>query len=156
MAEHSVVKNCYLPNDLYYVPEDHIWARTNADGTVTIGMTDVAQSMAGAIIHAHLKKVGMARERGKPIATVESGKWVRPVKTPVGGVIEEINTKLETDASLLNKSPYKEGWIAKMKPGNLEADLALMLKGEAAVAAYQKMMEEKKLKDCIHCEGYEV
>jgi glycine cleavage system H protein len=142
--------------DLYYIPEDHIWARVSQDGIVTVGLTDVAQSMAGAIIHVHLKKVGMARERGKPIATVESGKWVGPVKTPVGGEIVEINTKLETDASLLNKSPYKEGWISRVKPANLDADIALMLKGEAAVAAYQKIMEEKKLKDCIHCEGYEV
>lgn len=156
MAEHSVVKNCFLPLDLYYVPEDHTWARVNSDGTVTIGMTDVAQSLAGAVLHAHVKKVGMARERGKPIATVESGKWVGPVKTPVGGEISEVNSRLDADASLLNKSPYKDGWIAKMRPINLEADLALMMKGDAAVAAYQKVMEEKKLKDCIHCEGYEV
>ena len=155
MAEHPTVRNCVLPADLYYVPEDHIWARTNADGTVTIGMTDVAQSLAGAIIHAHLKKVGTKRERAKPVATVESGKWVGPVKTPVAGEIVEINPRLETEASLLNKSPYKDGWIARLKPVSLEADLALMLKGEAALEAYKKLMDEKKLNDCIHCEGYE-
>lgn len=155
MTEHPAVRNCVLPADLYYVPEDHIWARINADETVTIGMTDVAQSLAGAIIHAHLKKVGMKRERGKPVATVESGKWVGPVKTPVAGEIVEINPRLETEAALLNKSPYKDGWIARLKPDNLKADLALMFKGEAALEVYRKIMEEKKLNDCIHCEGYE-
>jgi len=124
----------------------------NDDGTVTIGMTDIAQSLAGPVLHAKAKKVGVVRKKGRPIATVESGKWVGPVKCPVSGEIVEVNEKLVSDAHLLNRSPYQEGWVIKMRPSNLDEDIEDLLTGEAAVEAYRAKIENDGV-TCTHIEG---
>ncbi|MCB9284026.1 MAG: glycine cleavage system protein GcvH [Lewinellaceae bacterium] len=146
------INNCVILTNLYYSVQDNTWVRVNDDGTVTIGMTDVAQSLAGPILHARPKKAGVSREKGKPIATVESGKWVGPVKSPMTGEIVEVNENLEKDAQLVNKSPYQNGWILKMKPENLEADLKDLLTGDAAVEAYRAKIDQDGV-TCTHIEG---
>lgn len=151
---HEKVNECIILTNLYYSVEDNTWVRVNDDGTVTIGMTDVAQSLAGPILHAKAKGVGAERKKGRPIATVESGKWVGPVKSPVTGEVVEVNEELAKDAQLLNRSPYNKGWVIKMKPANLEEDLAGLLTGEAAVAAYRAKIQNDGL-TCTHIEGSE-
>jgi len=146
------VNNCVLPKDLYYKVEDNTWVKLNEDGTVTVGMTDIAQSLAGPILHAKTKKIGMYRKRGKPIATVESGKWVGPIKAPVSGEIAEINTELESDPQLLNKSPYRKGWVVKLKPDNLDEELKDLVTGDEAIAKYREKIEAEGLQ-CTHLEG---
>ncbi len=150
----SKVNECVLFTNLHYKVEDNTWVRVNDDGTVSIGMTDVAQSLAGPVLHAKAKKVGTVRKKGRPIATVESGKWVGPVKSPVSGEIVEVNEKLAAEATLLNKSPYNEGWVVKMKPSSLDADLADLLTGEDAVKAYQAKVDADGI-TCTHIEGTE-
>ena len=81
------VRGCNLPDDLYYHVEDNVWARLEADGTITIGMTSYACTLAGQLVAATTKKIGKQVEQGKTVCTVESGKWVGPVKAPVGGRI---------------------------------------------------------------------
>lgn len=153
---YAEVNNCFFPLDLYYRVEENTWLRKNEDGTVTIGMTDIAQTLAGSILHATPKKVGRKRKRGKPIAVVESSKWVGPVKSPVSGTVVQMNEAVKNDASLLNKSPYKQGWLVIMEPSDLEADLAEMLTGNAAVEAYKIKIEQEGVEQCVHCEGYEI
>ncbi|MBK6622600.1 MAG: glycine cleavage system protein GcvH [Saprospirales bacterium] len=149
---HDKINECVILKNLYYSVPDNTWVRVNDDGTVTIGMTDVAQSLAGPILHAKAKGVGVAREKGKPIATVESGKWVGPVKSPVTGEIVEVNEEVAKDARMLNKSPYNKGWILKMKPTNLQTDLADLLTGDAAVEAYRAKITQDGV-TCTHIEG---
>lgn len=151
---HEKVNECIILTNLYYAVEDNTWVRVNDDGTVTIGMTDVAQSLAGPILHAKAKGAGTERRKGKPIATVESGKWVGPVKSPVNGEIVEVNEALAADAQLLNRSPYNKGWVIKMKPSNLEEDLAGMVTGDAAVEAYRAKIQNDGVA-CTHIEGSE-
>jgi len=153
MAETSEVRGCIIPLDLYYSVDDHTWAKPNDDGTVTIGMTDVAQNMAGPLLHARVKKVGAVRAKGRPVATVESGKWVGPVKTPVSGEIVAVNDAIAQDAKLINQSPYDSGWIVKMKPSNLDAELQEMKTGDEALEAYRKKMEDDDIKGCEHVEA---
>lgn len=150
---HEKINECVILKDLYYAVEDNTWIRVNEDGTVTVGMTDIAQNLAGPILHAKAKGAGTDRRKGKPIATVESGKWVGPVKSPVSGVITEVNEKLVGDAQLINRSPYRDGWVVKMKPEALEAELKEMVTGDNAVAAYKAKMERDNLKGCTHIEG---
>lgn len=149
------VRGCVLPLHLHYSVKDHTWVAVNDDGTVTVGMTDVAQNLAGPLLHAKPKKAGTDRKRGKPVATVESSKWVGPVKSPITGEIVEVNAALEQDAKLINRSPYKAGWIVKMKPSDLDGDLAEMATGQAAVDAYRARIEAEDIKACEHVEGFE-
>src|SRR3990170_3409186 len=97
------VNNCNIPDDLYYWPEKHVWLRPEADGTVTIGITDVAQHLAGSIIAATPKEAGKPIKKGKSSGTVESGKWVGPVKSPVNGTILAANDALRTDPKVINR-----------------------------------------------------
>ena len=150
---HEKINGCVIVKDLFYSVNDHTWIRKNDDGTVTVGMTDIAQTLAGPILHAKAKNVGAVREKGKPIATVESGKWVGPIKSPVTGEIVEVNESVATDAQLLNRSPYRDGWVLKMKPADLEADMQTMVTGDAAVEAYRAKITADNLKACSHIEG---
>lgn len=155
MSDREEIKGCIILKNLYYAVDDHSWVNVNDDGTVTVGMTDVAQNMAGLLLHAKTKKVGVVRAKGRPIATVESSKWVGPVKTPISGEIIEVNEEVASDAELINRSPYKKGWLVKLKPTNLDAEIADMLTGDSAVQAYREKIDKDDLKACEHVEGFE-
>ena len=150
MAE---VRGCEIRLELHYNVIDHTWISVNNDGTITLGMTDVAQNLAGPLLHAKPRKVGVVRAKGKPVATVESSKWVGPVKSPVSGEIVAVNEELARDAAVINRSPYGDGWIVKMKPSNLDADLKEMLTGQEALDAYRKKIESEDLKACKEVKG---
>ncbi len=151
MAE---IKNCLLPDDLLYHVEYNVWVRDNGDGTCDLGMTDIAQTMAGSIIHCRPKKAGKKIKQGKSLATVESGKWVGPVKSPFAGEVVARNDDAEADATILNRSPYKEGWIVRIKPDDAAA-LSELLAVEAAAEGFAAYMTENDLAECIHCEGFD-
>lgn len=149
------LNNCILPDDLLYSTEDNVWVRDLGDGRVELGMTDIAQTMAGSIIHCRPKKAGSTVKKGKSVATVESGKWVGPVKSPFSGTIDERNDAVEADATLINRSPYRDGWIVRIQAENLAAEMADMVQGDAAVEKFKAYMEAHELPACIHCEGFE-
>ena len=155
MSEHPEVRGCVLPLSLHYSVTENTWVRVHDDGTATVGMTDVAQNLAGPLLHAKPKKVGTSRKKGKPVATVESSKWVGPVKSPISGDVVEVNAELANDATIINRSPYTNGWIVKMQPTNLDAELQELLTGQAAVDAYRERIEAEDLKACEHVEGFE-
>jgi len=140
MAE---VRGCNIPVDRYYWVEKHAWARLEADGTVTIGITDVAQNMAKGIINATPKDVGRTVKQGKSAGTLESGKWVGPVSSPVTGEIVEINEAVKAKPALINEDPYGAGWFVKVKPENWDGESGILVMGEAGVTAYQKFLEEQ-------------
>ncbi len=153
MSETEKIKGCEIRKDLYYRVGDHTWVKPEEGGTVLVGMTDVAQNMAGELLHAKIKKVGTKRPKGRPIATVESSKWVGPVKTPVSGEVIEVNDEVQQDATIINRSPYDEGWLVRIKPSDLEAELAEMVTGDAAVEAYREKFETEDIKACAEVEG---
>ncbi|HJM46326.1 MAG TPA: glycine cleavage system protein H [Candidatus Marinimicrobia bacterium] len=152
MAE---LKNCMLPDSLLYHVDFNVWIQKNEDGTLDLGMTDIAQSMAGNIIHCRPKKVGKYVKAGKSVATVESGKWVGPVKTPFAGEIVAANREVENDATILNRSPYKQGWIVRIQPSNFDENSGDLVSGDDAISGFDSYMAEKEIGDCKHCEGFE-
>jgi glycine cleavage system H protein len=152
---HPDVRGCVLPLHLYYSVVDHTWVQVQPDGRARVGMTDVAQNLAGPLLHAKPKKPGTVREKGKPVATVESSKWVGPVKSPLSGEIVAVNEALASDATLINRSPYQKGWIVDLQPSNLAAELGQLLTGQAAVDAYRARIEAEDIKACAHVEGFE-
>ena len=152
MAE---IKNCVLPDSLSYHVDFNVWIQKNEDGTLDLGMTDIAQSMAGNIIHCRPKKVGKKVKAGKSVATVESGKWVGPVKTPFSGEIVAANNDVENDATIVNRSPYKQGWIVRIQPNDFDGDSGALVNGEAAISGFEAYMAEKDMGECVHCEGFD-
>ncbi|MFQ5856402.1 MAG: glycine cleavage system protein GcvH [Anaerolineae bacterium] len=152
----AVVRNCIIPTHLHYFVDQHTWLRCDEDGAVTLGLTDVAQTTAGAILHVTFKRIGAVYPRGKVVAVVESGKWLGPFRTPVSGEIIAVNERLSEDAGLVNRSPYRQGWVVRINPSNLAEELQELVTGEDAVRAYTALMEDKGLDECVHCEGFEI
>jgi glycine cleavage system H protein len=146
MAE---VRGCNIPEDRFYWVEKHAWARLEEDGSVTIGITDVAQHMAKGIINATPKDVGRTVQKGKSAGTLESGKWVGPVTSPITGEIVMVNEAVKTKPALINEDPYGEGWFVKVKPADWAGESVLLVMGEEGVTAYQKFLEEQG----IQCGG---
>jgi glycine cleavage system H protein len=141
----ATVRGSNIPEDRYYWVEKHCWALPEANGTVKIGITDVAQNMAKGIVNATPKEAGRTVQKGKSAGTLESGKWVGPVTSPVTGEIVEVNETMKSNPSLINSDPYGEGWFVRVKPADWAGESASLVTGEAAVAAYQKFMEEQNL-----------
>jgi len=136
----ATVRNCPLPDDLFYDVDSNVWARREADGTVTVGMTSYACSLAGELVAYLPKKVGSRIERGKSLASVESGKWVGPIKAPVGGEIISINEAVAVRPSLINADPYDQGWAVRMQPSDWEGEADRLVTGSAVAAAFEAKM----------------
>ncbi len=135
------VRGCNLPEDLYYWPEKHVWVAPQDDGTVLVGVTDVAQHLAHAIISALPKKVGRAAKKGRSLGTIESGKWVGPVTSPVSGEVLETNPLLSSNPGIINTDPYGEGWYMLLQPSDWDADVVDLVSGPEGVAAYEAFLE---------------
>ena len=141
----ATVRGCNILEDRYYWVEKHAWAQLEADGTVKIGITDVAQHLAKGIVNATPKEAGRTVQKGKSAGTLESGKWVGPVTSPITGEIVMVNEAVKAKPPLINEDPYGEGWFVKVKPTDWAGESASLVTGDAAVAAYQKFMEEQNL-----------
>lgn len=141
----ATIRGCNIPEDRHYWVEKHAWARLEADGNVTIGITDVAQHLAKGIVNATPKEVGRNVQKGKSAGTLESGKWVGPVTSPVTGEIVAVNETMKAQPSLINSDPYGEGWFVRLKPTDWVGESAALVTGDVAVTAYQKFMEEQNL-----------
>ena len=104
-----------LPGDLTYTKE-HEWMRREEDGSVTVGITDHAQSALGDLVYVELPEVGQEVESGGEMAVVESVKAASDVYAPLGGTIMAVNEELADDPEKINADPYGDGWIVRMQP----------------------------------------
>ncbi len=103
-----------IPAELKYTRE-HEWVKDNGDGTVTVGITDFAQSELGDIVFVELDEVGSTYDQEDVFGTVEAVKTVSELFAPVSGELTEVNVELEDDPELVNNEPYGAGWMAKFK-----------------------------------------
>jgi len=140
---------CILPVDLYYWIDKHVWAKPESDGTVLVGMTDVAQSLAGKIIVVNLRSFGKNLARGKSAGTLESGKWVGTIPTPVAGKVVAINEQIKGQPDLVNTDPYGAGWLIRVEPVDWNADSQNLATGADGVAEYRKKLEAEGIQ-CSH------
>ena len=102
-----------VPAELKYTKE-HEWIRV--DGEVAyVGITDYAQSQLGDIVFVEVETEGDSLEAGDTFGTIEAVKTVSDLYIPVSGEVLEFNSALEDQPDLVNKDPYGEGWIIKMK-----------------------------------------
>ncbi|MBV8149849.1 MAG: glycine cleavage system protein GcvH [Candidatus Eremiobacteraeota bacterium] len=105
-----------VPEQLLYSKE-HEWVRMDGD-TAIVGITDYAQNSLGDIVYVELPKVGTRVEQFGNVGIIESVKAVSDLFTPISGEIVEVNAKLDTDPAVVNKDPYGEGWLLRLRPGN--------------------------------------
>ncbi|UTF61714.1 glycine cleavage system protein GcvH [Gilvimarinus sp. DA14] len=125
-----------IRSELKYLPS-HEWARVEEDGTVTIGITDHAQSSLGDVVYVETPEVGASVSAGEEAGVVESVKAASDIYSPVSGEVIAVNEALEDEPEQVNSSPFDDGWFFKVKPSDLsELDDALDADGyQAAIEA---------------------
>jgi glycine cleavage system H protein len=149
---HGIVhRGCLIPPDLWYdVPRD-VWLRPEADGTVVLGMTDVAQTRAGKVLHILFKKVGRRIETGHSAATIESAKWAGPFPSPVAGTVIATNADaFAADILVANRDPYELGWLVRLEPDAWDPGAAGLVTGSTAVEQYEQRIEALGV-SCVRC-----
>jgi glycine cleavage system H protein len=124
-----------VPADLKYTPS-HEWVRQEADGTVTVGITDHAQEALGDIVFLELPEPGRTVKAGEECAVVESVKAASDIYAPVAGEVVAKNDAAVDAPESVNQDAYA-AWLFKLKPANA-ADLGSLLDA----AAYEKVAAE--------------
>ncbi len=107
-----------VPENLKYT-EEHEWVAVDGD-IATIGVTDYAQSELGDLVFVELPDVGDEIVQGDSFGTVEAVKAVSDLFAPVSGSVTEVNALLSDDPEIVNKDPYGDGWMIKVKMNNPE------------------------------------
>ncbi|MCE5232008.1 MAG: glycine cleavage system protein GcvH [Xanthomonadaceae bacterium] len=118
-----------IPGDLKF-QKSHEWARVESDGTVTVGISDHAQSLLGDLVYVELPGVGDRVQAGNACAVVESVKAASDVYAPVSGEVVAVNEALSDKPETINEDAYGEGWIFVVKMENKD-DLAELLDPDA-------------------------
>ena len=118
-----------VPAGLRYA-KSHEWLKLEGDGTATIGISDYAQNSLGDITYVQMPKVGATLKAGETFGVVESVKAASDLYAPVAGTVVATNPALESTPETVNKSPYDEGWMMKLKLAN-PADAAALLDAAA-------------------------
>jgi len=125
------------PKDLLYTKE-HEWARVEGD-VATVGITDYAQNALGDIVFIELPKKGATVAKAKGAAVVESVKSVSDVFCPVSGTVVEVNESLSGAPDAVNKKPYSDGWMFKVRI-NSQKELSDLMNPEE----YEKFASAQK------------
>jgi glycine cleavage system H protein len=124
-----------VKENLKYTKE-HEWIKVEND-VATVGITDYAQGELGDVIFVELPQIGTKVEQMKPFGVIEAVKAVSDIFSPLSGEVAEVNTTLESEAGIINKDPYGEGWIIKIKMSKPEE-----LNNLISADDYKKLIEK--------------
>jgi glycine cleavage system H protein len=125
-----------IPSDLKYT-RSHEWVKTEADGTVTVGITDHAQELLGDMVFIELPKVGDSFSQKQECAVAESVKAAADVYSPISGEVIEVNSALADSPENINQDAFGS-WLFKLKPGNPSE-----LDGLLDAAGYQEVLDSE-------------
>jgi glycine cleavage system H protein len=114
----------HIPTDRKY-SESHQWARTEADGTISVGITHHAQELLGDVIFVEAPAAGRRVAKGEQCGLVESVKSPSDIYAPVSGQVSTINSELDKTPEKINQNAY-EAWIFKLEPADI-AEIATLL-----------------------------
>ncbi|MCB2206956.1 MAG: glycine cleavage system protein GcvH [Bacteroidetes bacterium] len=117
-----------VPANLLYT-DDHEWVRVEGDEAV-IGITDFAQNELGDIVFVEVETLDEELDKGDTFGTIEAVKTVSDMFMPVGGTVSEVNEALEDTPEIINSDPYGDGWIIKIKIGDV-GELDALLDADA-------------------------
>jgi glycine cleavage system H protein len=124
------------PSNLKYTAS-HEWVKTEADGSITVGITQHAQELLGDMVFVEAPETGRKLKAKEECAVVESVKAAADVYAPVSGTVTAANGDLDSAPENINSDPYG-AWIFKMKPDNA-ADVAALLDAKA----YQAVVDSE-------------
>ncbi len=124
-----------IPAELKYLAS-HEWVRVEADGSLTVGISDHAQSALGDLVFVETPEVGRQLKAGEAFAVVESVKAASDVYSPVSGEVLAVNDALGATPELINQAAYGDGWLMKVRPSD-KAEIGKLLDA----AAYKAVVD---------------
>jgi glycine cleavage system H protein len=119
-----------VPDDLKYTAEHEYVARTDDPAIVKIGITDYAQGELGDVVFVRLPKQGDRLEAHQAFGEIEAVKAVSELYSPLAGEVAEINDALDQDSGVVNRDPYGDGWMIKLRVASAD-DLKILLTAKA-------------------------
>ena len=125
-----------FPDELWYAPEHSMWLREEADGEVTLGLTEYGVALFGDIFAFTPKRVGLQIEVDRSLGVVEFAKAAASAKSPIAGTVVAHNEQLERRPALINRDCYGAGWMIRLRPDDWASAKTKLLRGEKAVAAF--------------------
>lgn len=124
-----------IPNNVKYT-ETHEWVKIDGD-IATVGITEYASTQLGDVVFLEIETEGEELEKGEAYGTIEAVKTVSDTYMPISGEVIEVNEVAIDDPSIVNKDPYGDGWLIKIKVSNTE-EIEELLDAEK----YQEKIEE--------------
>lgn len=128
-----------IPEELKY-SKSHEWVRLEADGTVTVGITDHAQHTLGDLVFVELAEIDQIVVIEDQCGVVESVKAASDIYSPIAGKVIEANDRLTDEPELVNSNPYEDGWLFKLNPAEDNSGLNNLL----TAAEYSEFVEEEE------------
>lgn len=144
-AKPALNENTVLAPKGIYFDKTHTWAFMEPDGNVKIGIDDFLQHVTGTLTRIIMKEPGERVRKGEKILTiVREGKQLN-IYAPISGIIKEQNTSLLSDSTIINTSPFAEGWVYLIEPTNWVREIRFLFMGEK----YTEWLEDEfmRLKD---------
>ena len=132
---HTTLSALAFPADLAYHVEHQTWARLDADGTATVGITSLGIQLSCELYMCRPRPVGAEVAQGRSIGVVELAKSVVSIKSPVSGTVIAVNMRLEDTPELVHRDPYGDGWLARLALTDPTGDLHQLVQGDAVVPA---------------------
>jgi glycine cleavage system H protein len=123
-----------IPENLKFT-KDHEWVKIDG-GVAMVGITDFAQSELGDIVFVEIETVDEDLEKEEVFGTIEAVKTVSDLYMPVAGKIIEVNEELESQPELVNKEPYRGGWMVKIEMADPDQEEELL-----SASDYKKLVE---------------
>ena len=127
----------YKVEEGFYYTKEHEWVKKESDSLVIVGIADYAQGALHEIVYVELPEMDAEVGQMEAVGAVESVKAVSDFYCPVSGKVVEVNESLLDAPEQINNEPYGAGWLAKLEPANLDADLGKLMDA-AAYAEYMK------------------
>lgn len=140
------IRGYEFPDDLYY-DKLHVWGRVDGN-VVTQGLTVFGQAVAQEIVFVEAPRVGREVEQGQTFMSMESGKWVGRIPALVGGQVSEANEELEWEPTVVNESPYEDGWLVKIEMSD-PAELDNLMKADSPEFLAYIEEEAEKYKELL-------
>lgn len=135
-----------FPDGLYY-DKLHSWAQVEGN-VITQGMTEFGQAIAQEIVFVEAPRAGRDVEQGQTFMSMESGKWVGRIAALVSGTIAEVNEELEWEPTLVNESPFEEGWLVKIEMSD-PAEMDNLMKADSPELKALIEEEAEKYKEIL-------
>jgi glycine cleavage system H protein len=121
----------YKVEEGFYYTKEHEWVKKESDSLVIVGIADYAQGALHEIVYVELPEMDAEVGQMEAVGAVESVKAVSDFYCPVSGKVVEVNESLLDAPEQINNEPYGAGWIAKLEPANLDADLGKLMDAAA-------------------------